>query len=289
MLCPRNVEAVHPGLSPQGLVKPDFLILGAQKSATTSLAMALAAHPDVLLPKAKEAHHFGAVSDADAGGDAYRRFFAEWSGQRLIGDATPNYLVLPAATRQIMRVAPEVKAITVLRNPIDRAYSAYWHGVAAGVNRGSFEKVLAREPKWMAAGRPDFRAPRWGGCYSVHIDRFLREGFPRSQWLFLLHDEVVARPVETLTAVQEFLGLEPLVTELPHLNTSQRSVLPWPLRRMVFRNRHRRVANSIAFRSRRPFTPPPMAEATRRELQRFYAPLNAELGSFLGRDLSHWV
>jgi hypothetical protein len=107
--------------------------------------------------------------------------------------------------------------------------------------------------------------------------------------LFLLHDEVVARPVETLTAVQEFLGLEPLVTELPHLNTSQRSVLPWPLRRMVFRNRHRRVANSIAFRSRRPFTPPPMAEATRRELQRFYAPLNAELGSFLGRDLSHWV
>lgn len=289
MLCPRSVGTVHPGLSPQGLVKPDFLILGAQKSATTSLAMALAAHPDVLLPRSKEAHHFGAVSDADAGGEAYRQFFADWSGQRLIGDATPSYLVLPSAARQIVRVAPDVKAITVLRNPIDRAYSAYWHGVAAGVTRGSFEKVLARESRFLAAGQPGFGAPRWGGCYMVHVDRFLREGFARSQWLFLLQDDVVARPEESLRSVQEFLGLDPVVTELPRLNTSQRSVLPWPLRRLVFRNRHRRVAASIAFRARRPFTPPPMAAATRRELQRFYAPLNAELGRFLGRDLSHWT
>ena len=85
---------------------PTFLILGAQKCGTTSLARALARNPHIFLPSAKEAHYFGEVADEDIDAATYSQFFSGWSHEPMIGEATPEYLALPGAASQIHRLLP---------------------------------------------------------------------------------------------------------------------------------------------------------------------------------------
>lgn len=118
----RTERGSDPALGPgrTGPLPPDFLILGARKCGTTSLASALRLHPQVFIPQSKEAHHFGSVGDSDVGGEAYRAFFREWSGQPVGGEATPTYLYWSRSAEQICRFLPGVKGIVVLRDPDDR-------------------------------------------------------------------------------------------------------------------------------------------------------------------------
>jgi hypothetical protein len=66
-----------PVTSSSGPLIPDFLILGAQKCGTSSLASALRSHPDIFISALKEAQHYGFVPDEQVGGDSYREFFRD--------------------------------------------------------------------------------------------------------------------------------------------------------------------------------------------------------------------
>lgn len=269
--------------------RPDFLVLGAQKSGTSSLAKALRGHPDVFLPGAKEAHHYGMVPDDEVGGEAYRRFFAGHRGQAVVGEATPEYLYLPEACRQIVTFAPDVRAVVVLRNPVDRAYSAYWHGVRVGRIRGSFEGALLDEARALADSKWGFRSLFDRGRYVVQLERYVRAGLDRSQLLVVVHEDLVADPAAGLAAVQEHLGVEPRVTELSRANGAQRSVLPPRLRLALAQNKRRsEAARRLQRASLRRFTPPPMHPLTRRALAERYLPYDRALEEWLGRDLSVW-
>lgn len=253
------------------------------------MAAALRPHPDIFLPAAKEAHHFGTVSDADAGGAAYARFFAGWDGTSMVGEATPTYLSDPTAARQIARVAPDVRAVAIVRNPVDRAYSAYWHGVRSGYLRGSFEQVLAAEPRHAAMPWASFSRPVHVGRYAEQIRRYHRLGIGPSQLLVVVFEELIADPAAHLAAIQTHIGVAPLVSELPRVNTTMRNTLPRALRKYVFRARRQSLPARWLYQTfNRPYSPPPMNPITRRGLVATFAPHNEALRHLLGRDLPGW-
>ena len=238
---------------------PNVLLVGAQKCGTSALAGSLRAHPEIFMPANKELHHFGEVPDAEAAGPAYRRLFEGWHGERWVGEATPAYLYLPDAGPQIGRHLPGVRALAVLRNPVDRAYSAYWHGRIFYSFRGSFEEALADEPRRVAAGEWAWAPLVDRGRYIGQLERFVDAGVSREQFHVLLHDDLVADQAGALEGIAGFLGLASPLAPLERSNESRRQVLP----AVVGRRLQRRV------------------------VEEFRAD-NAALGEWLGRDLSHW-
>jgi len=110
---------------------PDFIILGAQKCGTSSLYSYLSYHPQVIPASRKKVHFFD--NNFDKGAQWYRKHFPSVvrmvSGEYITGEASPYYLYHPRVARRISNVVPDAKLIILLRDPVDRAISHYWHEV----------------------------------------------------------------------------------------------------------------------------------------------------------------
>jgi len=133
-------------------VLPSFIIIGAQKSGTTSLFKYLCAHPQVLPPLRKEVNflvHRRPLLE-------YRAYFplertthrrAQKLGQPVItGEASIAYMTCHRVARRICAELPDVKLLVVLRNPVDRALSHYHHARALGWELlATFEAALDAE------------------------------------------------------------------------------------------------------------------------------------------------
>ena len=196
---------------------PNFYIVGAVKSGTTSLYAYLRQHPQVFLPGRKEPHFFTQprpsreqahliryVADAEhyhhlyRGADAFPR----------IGDASPSYLWCPEAAQRIHQVAPDAKIIVILRDPVERAYAQYLMDFTEGAIHLPFAQALRRD--WE---RPD---KGWGvsqlyvelGQYSEQIRRY-QTLFGRDRVLVLLLEDLKKRPRTVLETVAEFLEIDP--------------------------------------------------------------------------------
>src|SRR6185503_20533874 len=177
---------------------PNFLIIGAEKAATTWLARSLAEHPDVFVPPEKELFFFS--SRFDRGLEWYASHFRERSGEARVGEATPVYLSNPDAPNRIRETLGEIDLIVSLRQPVDRAYSAYWHNLRQG-------RILPE-----TSFREAIDADAWGirsrGLYGLHLPRFLAM-FPRDRLQVLLYDRIQADPSQQLRASLVFLGVDP--------------------------------------------------------------------------------
>lgn len=257
------------------------------------MASALRSHPELFVPKFKEARHFGFVLDNEVGGARYRKFFSEWTGQPVVGEATPEYLYKPRCAEQICKFLPDVKAIVQLRNPVDRAYSAYWHGVRTGWLEGTFSASVDAE---FGDGGSDpssedvkaFNDIVKRGQYAEQIQRYFDFGFDRKRMLVILLGEVVTDPRDALTRVQEFLGVTPVVTEFPRVNPAQTTQVPRLLRKLMFQYWKSRTVNAVSMVTVREFTPPPMEPEVRARLIDHFRPWNDRLSELLGRDFSDW-
>jgi sulfotransferase family protein len=201
---------------------PSVLIIGAQKSGTTSLFNYLVQHPDVLPPLRKEVHYFD--FHHDRGVQWYRGRFPYSHRLRrgsLTLDASPYYLVHPLVPQRAAQLLPEVKLIALLRNPVDRALSHYQHEVRGGREPLSFAEAIEKESERLAGEEerlgndPDyysFNHHRYSytrrGLYIEQLRRWVQH-FPRSQLLVLQSEWLFRDPVAATTAVHDFLGLRP--------------------------------------------------------------------------------
>ncbi|MEE4173261.1 MAG: sulfotransferase domain-containing protein [Xanthomonadales bacterium] len=190
---------------------PGFLIIGAQKCGTTWLHRHLSRHADLWLPPRKELEFFSYTRHLEEPGlAAYRSAFAP-AGDRLAGEATPSYFWTASASawcRQPEGFQPDIpgtvrralgddlRLIILLRDPVERALSAWAHYV----NHGELDPTL-----------PFAEAGRYGGIvdmgfYGRHFDAW-RKVFDRSSFLVLtLEADIIARPAATLERTVEFLG-----------------------------------------------------------------------------------
>ncbi|MGH7669524.1 MAG: sulfotransferase family protein, partial [Gemmatimonadaceae bacterium] len=104
-----------------------FLVVGAQKGATSWLFYCLREHPQLCLPdKKRESDYIGGPTYRERGEAWYFGLFAGQLPGQLAGAVSVDYLFDTAAADEVWRVAPQAKLIAIVREPVDRAVSAYY-------------------------------------------------------------------------------------------------------------------------------------------------------------------
>jgi len=203
---------------------PDFIIVGAMKSGTSSLFSYLSQHPQILPSKTKEVHFFdgGIDPDVDAfakGQPWYRAHFPLKehipTGSKTF-EASPLYIFNPIAPKRIFDLIPNVKIIAVLRNPTERAISHYFHEKRKGREKLSIYEAMQQEASRLepVVQAEDFKSDifvhnsyKSRGLYKEQIERYL-EYFPRHQMLILSSEELFGDPDSTLARVFDFVGVD---------------------------------------------------------------------------------
>jgi hypothetical protein len=275
---------------------PNFFILGTQKAGTSALHRVLDQHPQIGMSQTKEPRFF--IGDQRAplfcgpgaeefihGGvwslDAYKALFASTSERPVRGEASPVYLSAHAPEQTARRIAtrcPDAKLIAVLRNPSERAFSAFLHHRRLGLEPHSdFARALAEEDSRLRAGW----LPGWGyrrnGCYAASLAPYL-ERFPREQILLLSWEAWNGQPAEIARRIFRFLGVdETFAPELHHRHNvsllprskwlaGRRGAPDW-LKRL---NQHR----------------PTLPASQRKELQDYFRSENTRLISLIGPSIN---
>lgn len=199
-----------------------FVIGGVQKGGTTALARYLSAHPDVCLPRNKEAHVFDSPEfdenwSADEIDRVYQSHWTEDRGDRqLHGDATPLYIFHPRLVTRIARYNPAMRWIILLRDPVDRAVSQFHMERGRGWERWPLWAALLLERFRLWGHQNDLsqRSPLVNHSYGAR-GRYVRQldvlhrHFPGRQVLVLRSLDLRTRPAETMHQVYDFLGLTP--------------------------------------------------------------------------------
>jgi len=256
-------------------VLPNFLIIGSQRAGTSSLFSYLRNHPAVVPSYVKEVHYFDRNYQRGVGW--YRSFFPtvlyrealrrRTGLEPAIGEATPGYIFHALAPERVALLLPNVRLIVLLRNPVDRAYSSYWHRRAQGLeDLPSFEEAIAKEPRRLEG---DDSQTLDGDDYTSSARRlhsYLTRGiyadqltkwfglFPRDQFLIERSEDFFTEPAAVMKRVCAFL-------ELPDLNLSD-------------------------YRIHNPLSSGRMEPGTRRDLAEYFLPHNLRLYELIGRDLA---
>lgn len=216
---------------PERRPEPDLLIVGAARSGTTALFQLLAQHPGIFLTEPKEPHYLAlagttprftgpgdrqtinrlAVTDAEA----YRDLFRGARPDQVRGEASVSTLYYPEAVRRAAEMVPHARLVASLRDPVERAFSAYSFMRTRGWEPcDTFEAALADEPRRIAAGWHHIWHYEAMGRYGEQLQHVLAL-FPREQLLVLRHEDLVADPDGTLARVHAHVG----VPHVPHTTT----------------------------------------------------------------------
>ena len=234
---------------------PDFVIIGAQKSGTTSLYDFIVKHPAIAPASKKELDYFSVFykygeqwyrSNFPTNLSRYR--FYKKTGQKLLsGEATPNYLFYPAIPGRMKEILPDVKLIVILRNPVDRAYSHYHYNILRKKDKtSSFENAIESEEERCAGEReqlikdPDFIPNRYHaysylarGVYTDQLENWFKY-YSREQFLILSTEDLRKNPQQTLDQVFDFLEVSPFqIADLRDLNVGSYNEMNEDTRRLL--------------------------------------------------------
>jgi sulfotransferase family protein len=265
---------------------PDFLIVGAMKSGSSTLVELLNRHRDLSLPSG-ELYFFSEKFDRgiDWYGEQLRRRTVP---ARLLGEKCVSYGYIPEAASRIAHTLPAAKLVWILRDPVQRTYANYMHNRRNGIETLPFRAALERE----AAGRARSRYTAYvaRSCYAREIERF-QELFPPARIHVLLFEELLARPMERLGGLFDFLGVETDGYEYRpvHRNAGRSPRFPFPVRLAgtcfgMGSKIHRRVRELCTTAG--PY--PRLGEDDEAYLREVLREPNAQLAALLGRDLAAW-
>jgi hypothetical protein len=199
---------------------PDFLVIGAGKSGTTSIDKYLDQHPDIYIPRKKEPNFFGYENlqpeEPGLSGEDLRHYqnsvtnlkdyiniFSEAAPNQKKGETSNTYLYHPDAPSRIRYYVPDVKLIAILRQPADRLYSRFMH--LARENRTptkKFSDALVKTSIWWQ--RNDLINE---GFYYRHLKRYF-DSFPTSNIRVFLYEDFQQRPLEVMQEIYSFIGVD---------------------------------------------------------------------------------
>ena len=303
----------HRRLSKTG--RPDFVVIGAQKSASTFVQSCLNDHPDIFLPH-PETPIFESPDYEEAPADFWRILF-DGRTERLKGIKRPNYIGKTEVPSRLATELPEANLIAVLRNPVDRAVAAYFHQMKYGtIPICPLEVGL---PAILDGGsildtHPRSREILEFGLYFRHLKNY--EHFSeRGQLLCLLHDDIAADPVTEIQRCYDFLGVDASYVPSNLAGRPQKVVYSIPrLHFLNLSNEFQYLYNEDRTRLDKraldparwlcvaavhgidrfilsrflPASKPTVSAELRQRLLDFYATDITALEDFLGRDLSGW-
>lgn len=300
------MSPVHPAL-------PNFFLIGAAKSGTTTLYSALIEHPQVFFSSLKEPNFFNDEANFSQGLDWYVNTYfagAEAFPARIEGTTRYLYWGEKVAPRlQAIDQDENIRLIAIFREPVERAYSMYWHKRRRNwEDQDTFEEALAAEESRLAenwdklysTGETLFGYFR-EGCYASRMRPFL-ECFPRERILLLLFDDLKDNFTGTMNRLFRFLEVNPKVRIKPRVSNAYSSTRSQLLKRMMsLSSPIRQVAKylvpvpyregfkrSLRKANRKQTAYPPMRADTRRALKARYREEMLAFEEIIGRDLSQW-
>jgi hypothetical protein len=202
---------------------PNFLIIGAPRSGTTTLYEGLRQHPEIYMSPYKEPWYFALKGQAALyegpgdqgkrgigirGFDAYAALFKDVTREKAIGEASTLYLYSERAMLSIRDTIPRAKLVAILRNPADRAFSNYMKHVQQGREPlASFEAALEAEAERMRLNWSPFWFYRAMGLYGEQLSRYMRHFAPEQLRVFLF-DDLVADRARVFSEIFRFLGVD---------------------------------------------------------------------------------
>jgi hypothetical protein len=309
---------------------PNFFIVGAPKTGTTSLYHYLDQHPEIYMSAIKEPHYFaaeireencepnlrrimarenrglreflsGPMREKRFGGivadwENYVRLFANAINKSALGEASVCYLWSPTAPARIAEKIPNAKILVMLRDPADRAFSQYLHGLGNGAIRWSFREHIQRNLRHRS-GQFSVHYPFLEfGLYSEQLGRYM-ERFGQNVWVGF-HKEFKDHPMEVFQNICRFLGVAPefspdmahqhLEAQVPRL-----AAIGWLKRSGLWQAAARVTPPSLRPLIRRRLIRRPgatrMDPADRHYLIDFYREDIRKLASLVDRDLDGWL
>jgi hypothetical protein len=206
---------------------PDALVIGGQKCGSTSIYRYLVQHPQIRGVVQRPDHHsrtwvdkeihFFDIDDRYRHGERWYRAHFQPRREGVINvEATPNSLTHLKVPNRARALVPNAKPIVSLRDPVERAFSAFQHMQRASRNKASLPRESFREyinrkidPKLEGQRRPGDWEVLDMGKYVIGLERWLA-CYPREQFHIIDFRELVSNPDETVAGIIEFLGLPPL-------------------------------------------------------------------------------
>jgi len=176
----------------------DFMLIGAQKSGTTSLSYQLAQHPQISFCKHKEPGYFSRSDDWVVTLDQYHALY-DYSPGKIYGEGSTNYTWLskyPETASRLHEYNPNLKLIYIMRQPVERIISHYTHHLLRARTRYEKEKEVFEIPEYINHSR-----------YALQIKPYL-ELFPKENILLMLFEEYINRPLESLHQIAYHLGID---------------------------------------------------------------------------------
>ena len=203
---------------------PDFLGIGTQKGGTTSLQLWLAQHPQVFLPTCKEVHYFSLHAQQPVSwyGELYRQALP----QQRCGDITPYYLFHPEAPERIRQVLPAVQLVVLLRDPVERTLSHYFHARRLGFEALPLQKALQMEEERLSGAEACLAEPGAQhyshqkhsylarSRYELQLARYERY-FKSEQLLLIRSEDLFEAPERCWLQLCRFLGIAAEATAVP--------------------------------------------------------------------------
>lgn len=201
---------------------PNFVVVGAPRSGTTSLFYWLDQHPDVYLPVRKELHHFTfPILERHARGpgdervlanlcrtwEEYAAYYDDVGEERAVGEISPSYLLHADVRHDLAARLGAVRVIAVLRDPVEKAYSQYLLLARQGLEELDFFAALRAEEERRDAGWGDIWWYARGSKYAAGIEAYA-ETFGRENLLVLRFEDLAADPAATLREVFGFLEVD---------------------------------------------------------------------------------
>lgn len=192
-------------------LSPDFFIIGAQKSATTYLHRCLSEHPDIGIFSGGISY-FSDPEYNNISVEEYEAQFTHLKLKKIIGHKKPNFLSIPEVAHRLYNYAPNAKLIVLLRDPVKRAISAYYHLMRHGflpaqsLKKG-MNKVLIGEYNKMY---PKAKTIITSGFYNEHLKRFWQY-FKKEQILILIQEDLFSNKGFYINKTYSFLGIDAFV------------------------------------------------------------------------------
>jgi hypothetical protein len=188
--------------------KVNLLIIGTQKAGTTSLYEYIKQHNDIYFSDVKEITYFVEDDQYKKGEEYYHSFFTKVDSEKIIASAYVHMLPSKKAPKRVKEYNSDMKFIVMLRNPVDRAYSAYNYAIKNGWEdaNNSFEDTIALEKERIENEQFDLTY-FYNGMYSQHLE-YWQKYFPKENFLLIKDTELKNNASEVLVKVFEFLGID---------------------------------------------------------------------------------
>ncbi|MFN5324564.1 MAG: sulfotransferase domain-containing protein [Bacteroidota bacterium] len=283
----------------------DIAIIGVQKAATTSLHRYMGMHPDVLTHQQLEYSFFVMDEEYCEGYEAtFSKYFKVSSDGHKVLIKNVGIIYWEDALKRLYEHNPQVRMIILLRNPVDRAYSAYQYARLMGFEKSptfeiALEKDLSQIEDKIIRGTVDYKGR---GRYAEQLEA-VYSLFPKEQVKVILQDDLQSDPEKVLKDCFGFAGLDPgFVPDFKRkFNESGRARFPivmrWMKRTRLLRRQiskvlpfglGTRLRKGLEQINRVDHKSEPMLDETRKKLLDYYLPYNKRLQDLIQRDLYFW-